>query len=87
MPNTLQLSFTKVIFQPTPTAWAHTYTAGSFFAVTSLATPIPPLESDINAIGKEISPSLKLNFSYSSKKTYQHQASHSNSNRSYRLKT
>ena len=62
MPNTLQLSFTKVIFQSTPTAWAHTYSAGSFFAVTSLATPVPPVEPDINAIGKEIFTKLETEF-------------------------
>ena len=62
MPSTLQLSFTKVVFQPTPTAWAHAYTAGSFFAVASLATPVPPLDSDLNALGKEIFTKLETEF-------------------------
>jgi len=62
MPSSLQLSFTKVIFQSTPIAWTHAYTAGSFFAIASLATPVPPLESDLNALGKEIFTKLETEF-------------------------
>ena len=62
MPTKLQLSFTKITFPPTPTAWTHTYTAGSFFAVASLASPVPPEETDLNALGKGIFTNLETEF-------------------------
>ncbi|HUD44403.1 MAG TPA: hypothetical protein VMR41_02570 [Patescibacteria group bacterium] len=62
MPTKLQLSFTKVAFPPTPTAWVHTYTAGSFFAVASLSCPVPPQGDDLNALGKDIFANLEAEF-------------------------
>lgn len=58
------LTFSKVVATPTPTAWSQAYSAGSLFAAFSLQTDtIPQTESDnLSSLGKDLISTLESEF-------------------------
>lgn len=58
------LAFSKVVANPTPTAWSQAYSAGRLFAALSLQTDVTPQEGDehLNSVGKDLISTLESEF-------------------------
>ncbi len=58
------LTFSKVVANPTPTAWSQAYSAGRLFAAISLKSSNTPQEGEehLNALGKDLISTLESEF-------------------------